>query len=102
MGETPERRTSNQWLIHVRNYMTKHPDIKYKDVLRNASQTYTKQEYVKKNDVTSKKLNRWMDFVSKWKNDNPTWKQYMSYKDVLKTCKEMYRRSPEFTVSHQM
>jgi hypothetical protein len=37
-----KKRPPNKWLIHVKEFRSKNPDMKYSDVLKNAKASYTK------------------------------------------------------------
>jgi len=40
--ESKKKRPPNKWLIHVKEFRSKNPDMKYSDVLKEAKKTYTK------------------------------------------------------------
>jgi len=40
--EPKKKRPPNKWLIHVKEFRSKNPDMKYSDLLKNAKATYTK------------------------------------------------------------
>ena len=82
-------RAVNPWLVHVNEYREANPGTKYKDALKAAGATYTKTVAVER-EPGERKANPWMDHIAEWKAANPSWKETMSYKDVLKLCKETY------------
>jgi len=84
------RRKRAQSFVHVNEYREANPGIKYKDALKAAGATYTKTVAVERKATGERKANPWMDHIAEWKTANPSWKETMSYKDVLKLCKETY------------
>ncbi len=81
---------NNPWIAHVKEWGLKHPGAKYRDALLDARETYTKKIVKVKEPSTTKKSNPWMEHIKQWKDANPMWKESMTYKDVLKKCKETY------------
>ena len=91
MTDTAQAQTTkNPWLIHVKAYADAHPDLKYKDALLGARDTYKKQEAKEKVGDGEKKVNPWMEHIDRWKEANPNWKESVTYKEVVRTCKETY------------
>jgi len=87
-------RAVNPWLVHVNEYRTANPGTKYKDALKAAGATYTKT-VVTEREEGERKVNPWMVHIAEWKSANPAWKETMTYKDVLKLCKETYNGKAE-------
>ena len=83
--------TSNHggWLNHVKKYREEH-GVSFKVALVKASETYTKQEKRMKKQSGDYKPNPWMKHILKFKEENPDWKETLSYKQVLVRCKETY------------
>ena len=83
-------RTVNPWFVHVNEYRGANPGTKYKDALKAAGATYTKKVAVERKATGERKVKPWMVHIDEWKAANTSWKETMSYKDVLKMCKETY------------
>lgn len=83
----------NAWLDHVKAYRATHSELSYKEVLEKAKVTYTKKVVVKKEPGAPRKLNPWMEHIKKFIRGKPTWKETMTYKDVLLHCKTTYRQT---------
>jgi ribosomal protein L20 len=81
-------RKGGKWIEHVKAYREQN-DVSFKVALKDAGATYTKiiKEKVEKKDY---KPNPWMQHISAYKNAHPDWKDTMSYKQVLQTCKTTY------------
>ena len=84
-------RKSGKWAEHVRQYRELHK-VSFKDALKGAGASYVKLVRTKK-EKKDYKENPWMAHINAWKASNPDWKSSISYKDVLKTCKETYKPS---------
>jgi hypothetical protein len=102
-------KSTNPWLEHVMQEYKANPGSKFKDALKNAKSTYKKtpkEVKVKKVRIVEEgeivKLNPWMVHIEKWKNEHPDWKSTMSYKQVLQTCKETYKRGEHTNTDEQM
>ena len=83
-------RAVNPWFVHVNEYRGANPGTKYKDALKAAGASYTKKVAVEKRTNGERKVNPWMVHIDEWKAAHTGWKETMSYKDVLKVCKETY------------
>ena len=55
--ETKKIRKSSLWLLHVKLYREKHPNMSYKDCLKNAKDSYIKVEK-KKEKKKEKKVKK--------------------------------------------
>ena len=88
-------RKENPWLVHVKRYMLEHTDLKYRDVLSGAKESYVKTGPVKREKEPGelKRPNPWMEHIQRWKDSNPDWKTRLSYKDVLKQSKDTYKKA---------
>ena len=53
--ETKKIRKPSLWLLHVKVYREKHPNMSYKDCLKNAKDSYIKVEKKKEKKVKKKK-----------------------------------------------
>ena len=40
--DSPKKKTSNNWIDHVKIFRADHPDVSYKDALKQAKETYKK------------------------------------------------------------
>ena len=40
--DSPKKKTSNNWIDHVKTFRADHPDVSYKDALKQAKETYKK------------------------------------------------------------
>jgi len=85
---TKAPRKGGKWIAHVKAYRAEH-DVSFKAALKDAGATYTKivKEKTEKKDH---KPNPWMQHIDEYKNAHPDWKDTMSYKQVLQTCKTTY------------
>ena len=54
-NETKKIRKPSLWLLHVKLYREKHPNMSYKDCLKNAKDSYIKVEKKKEKKVKKKK-----------------------------------------------
>lgn len=81
-------RKAGKWSEHVRQYRELHK-VSFKEALKGAGESYVKLVRPKK-DRQDYKENPWMLHIREWKTANPDWKTTLSYKEVLKTCKETY------------
>jgi hypothetical protein len=86
-------RKSGKWAAHVKQYRDLHK-VSFKDALKAAGATYVKITKERKPKGEYKK-NPWMVHISDWKAANPDWKQTLTYKQVLQTCKSTYTRPEE-------
>ena len=86
-----ERPVMNVWIQHVKAFQAAHPDKSWKECLGESRASYTPT--VKEAKSTEKKENPWMTHIAKFKTDNPKWKESMSYKDVLLSCKATYTKA---------
>jgi hypothetical protein len=87
-------KAANPWITHVSAFRTTHPDLSYKNALKQAKETYTR--VVREERVPGdRKPNPWMQHIEKWKTEHPKWKEEHSYKEVLKLCKLTYKPSKE-------
>ena len=82
-------RKVGKWSEHVRQYRELHK-VSFKEALKGAGASYVKLVRPKKAKADYKE-NPWMVHIRAWKTANPDWKTTMSYKQVLKTCKETYK-----------
>jgi hypothetical protein len=87
---SPKKR--GPWLEHVHNWRKKNPGVSYKDSLKQAKETYVLKPKREKKDRSEYKPNPWMQYIKKYKDDHPDWKQRMSYKELLIACKETYNK----------
>ena len=81
-------RKGGKWIDHVKAYRAEH-NVSFKAALKDAGATYQKivREKTEKKDH---KPNPWMQHINEYKTAHPGWKDTMSYKQVLQTCKETY------------
>ena len=49
-SEQKKIRKPSAWLLHVKVYREKHPNMSYKDCLKNAKDSYVKKEVKKKKE----------------------------------------------------
>jgi hypothetical protein len=92
-GNTSTTTTStNPWLAHVKQFHTAHPELSYKQALKEAKDSYTKVPKKEPTPEGEKKPNPWMQHIANFKKENPDWPQLMSYKEVLIRCKETYNK----------
>lgn len=92
-GDQEKKTSINPWREYCMKYLKEHPEIKnLKEAMRAAKESggYTKVKKVKK--TGPRKPNSWMEFISQWKKDNPSWKDQYSYKQVLVLCKDAYKK----------
>lgn len=54
-NEQKKIRKPSAWLLHVKLYREKHPNMSYKDCLKNAKDSYIKVEKKKEKKVKKKK-----------------------------------------------
>ena len=54
-SEQKKIRKPSAWLLHVKLYREKHPNVSYKDCLKNAKDSYIKVEKKKEKKVKKKK-----------------------------------------------
>lgn len=87
---TASSREPSKWIVHVRKYKQEH-DTSWKIALKEAGPTYTKLDAKPKKDKSEWKPNPWIMHIAKWRNENPDWRETLSYKQVLQTCKETYK-----------
>ena len=80
-------RAANPWLSHVKRFRDEHPELKFKEVLKQAKESYTKKPKV----VKPKVEHPWMAHIAKIKQENPDWKSTMTYKQLLQLAKKTYK-----------
>lgn len=86
-----KKRNYDEWYTHVNKVKAENPGITHSDAVRKAKETYTKTPKVKR-DTSNDKPNPWMVHIKKCLQDNPSWRKEYPYKEVLKKCKETYKK----------
>lgn len=86
-----KKRNYDEWYAHVNKVKAENPGITHDTAVRQAKETYTKTPKPKR-DTTGYKPNPWMAHIKDWMEKNPEWRKEYSYKDVLKKCKETYKK----------
>lgn len=94
---TTGARAQGAWVEHVKAYRKEH-SVTFKDALKGAGGTYTKQIRVKK-EKADHKPNPWMQHIDQYKEKHPSWKETMSYKQLLQACKVTYTKVGAGTVA---
>ena len=87
-----KKRNYSEWYAHVNKFKADNPGIAHSEAVRRAKETYTKTPKVKR-DTSNHKPNPWMLHIKECLKNNPDWRSKHAYKDVLKKCKETYKKS---------
>lgn len=86
-----KKRNYDEWYAHVNKVKAENPGITHDAAVRKAKETYIKTPKAKR-DTSGYKPNPWLSHINDWMEKNPNWKDGYSYKDVLKKCKETYKK----------
>lgn len=90
----PQKKTRDYhaWYEHVNKFKSEHSGMSHQEAVKAARGSYTKAPK-KKRDSSNYKPNAWMQHVANWTKNNPEWRKKYTYKDVLKLCKDTYKKS---------
>jgi len=79
-------RKHNAWLDHVKAFREKHPNLRLKQALKQAKETYTPVVKVPRTSVE----HPWLKHIADVKAQNPNWRATMTYKQLLVKAKHSY------------
>jgi hypothetical protein len=92
MKKKSKKRNYSEWYTHVKKFKTDNPGMTHSEAVHKAKATYIKTPKVKR-DTSKYKPNPWMVHIKECIKNNPEWRNSYSYKELLKKCKETYKKS---------